>query len=1176
LGATELQEDQSSGPEPNQIEKITFLKEGSSTPLEVLTPSEDSNQFTKDGSQIVVNGELDFLDSGETSANLIAKVSFSNNLKDTTIRSTITDGSSNQISSEDGQRTVALSASADSFNGNDEAETITGNNLSNTIRSGGGNDQINAASGDDKVFPGAGDNSVDGGKGKDTVAFEGTLSQKGPVEIGNNSVTIGSNTTTATNVEIAQFSDIRLDLSQLEQGDTINSASDSKAQSASSTQLAITNQNLTIEEGDSGEKQAQFNFELSNPSEQDITLDYQTSSPSQVAGFNEPATPEEDYQSTSGQLTIPSGETEGAIEVTILGDTKVEQTEVFSLELSNLSGASFENGSQSAIASATIVSDDKPVAGDDSISTDENSTIGTNVLNNDSDPNNDNLEIAKVNDDATNVGNQITLDSGALLTLNGDGTLNYDPNGEFENLDDGETANDSFTYTVSDNSGGTDTASVTVTINGITDQDDSNQTPIANPIANDDAISTDENTVLNGDLFADNGNGADSGPDNGDSLRVIQVNISSSDVGNQITLDSGALLTVEANGTFSYDPNGQFDSLDKGETASDSFEYTIGDGNGNNDRATAIVTINGVNNAPVAQDDEVTANEDNTVTIDVLSNDSDPANDELSISNLNLEGTNGTVTNQNGTLEYDPDGNFNSLAEGAQATDSFTYTVRDANGATNTASVTVTIEGANDAPVAQDDSLQGDEDSPITGNLFQDNGNGADSDVDGDSLTLESTLVDSVDHGTVTLNSDGSFEYTPERNFNGSDSFTYRINDGNGETDTATVNLTVNPVNDAPVAQDNEMTANEDNTVTIDVLSNDSDPENDELSISNLNVEGTNGTVTNQNGTLEYDPDGNFNSLAEGEQATDSFIYTVRDANGATNTASVTVTIEGANDAPVAQNDEVTINEDDRVAIDVLSNDSDPENADLSIRNLNSDGTTGTVTNQDGTLEYDPEGQFEDLNQDETATDSFSYTVSDGNGGINTAQVSVTVQNKESDSSTETVISTLGAKDNNINLGGGAQTKTEINDFGGEDIYTILPDLAGEVVLTDNQSSTVNLPENLTVNGAQFLSNGAELNVNGNTMTLLGALEQFSFVFGGTPLDPSAGTELSFQETAQAFGATVPPAEQAIPNAATTTGEINSDGTVAVMWPNVVLKWHTPDAYPIGYTGAEVRTGLSP
>ena len=206
-------------------------------------------------------------------------------------------------------------------------------------------------------------------------------------------------------------------------------------------------------------------------------------------------------------------------------------------------------------------------------------------------------------------------------------------------------------------------------------------------------MTTNEDSLLSGNVLADNGNGVDSDPDS-NPLSVTEVNGNAGDVGTPITLTSGALLTLNSDGTFDYDPNGQFESLNNGQTATDSFTYTIDDGNGGTDTATVTVTIDGItdNLPPVAVDDDAITVQDTAVDVLVLANDSDPDGDDLEIT-LATQGSNGSVAiNDNGTpadttddfLVYTPDAGFGGL-------DSFTYTISDGNGGTDTATVNLAV-----------------------------------------------------------------------------------------------------------------------------------------------------------------------------------------------------------------------------------------------------------------------------------------------------------------------------------------------------------------------------------------------------------------------------------------------------------------------------------------------------
>jgi hypothetical protein len=201
--------------------------------------------------------------------------------------------------------------------------------------------------------------------------------------------------------------------------------------------------------------------------------------------------------------------------------------------------------------------------------------------------------------------------------------------------------------------------------------------------------------------------------------------------------------------------------------------------------------------------------------------------------------------------------------------------------------VTAYVPKPNQAPVAGDDSANTDEDIGITIDVLSN-----DSDADGDPIVI-SSVTEPVS-GTAVENNDGTITYTPDANFNGTDSFTYTIDDGNGGTDTATVTVTVNPVADPPDAVDDAESTTVDTVVTIDVLANDSDPDGDALAVIDVTAP-VNGTAE----AVDSDADGVLDSVtytpASDFIGTDSFTYTVSDGNGGTATATVTVDVTGPN-----------------------------------------------------------------------------------------------------------------------------------------------------------------------------------------------------------------------------------------------------------------------------------------
>ncbi len=346
---------------------------------------------------------------------------------------------------------------------------------------------------------------------------------------------------------------------------------------------------------------------------------------------------------------------------------------------------------------------------------------------------------------------------------------------------------------------------------------------------------------------------------------------------------NGTVTIDPDNDTLVYDPNGQYESLGTGETAQETFTYTVTDGNGNTDTATVTVTINGVNDDPNAVDDEgATDTPGGSVDIPVLANDSDPESDPLTISEIS-DPTNGTVVdNGDGTVTYTPnDPTF--VGE-----DTFTYTVDDGNGGTNTATVTVTV-GDPDQVYANDDVIVTDEDTAgevvATANDLDPQGD----DIEITSVDATGVLGDvtiDADNDTIVFDPNGQYESLGTGD-TATETFTYTVTDGNGNTGTATVTVTINGVNDAPDAVDDAAEiAVGGSSVTIPALANDTDPESDPLSIVG-NTDPANGDVVdNGDGTFTYTPDPGFSG-------TDTFEYTIRDPEGLEDTATVTITVGG-------------------------------------------------------------------------------------------------------------------------------------------------------------------------------------------------------------------------------------------------------------------------------------------
>ncbi len=380
--------------------------------------------------------------------------------------------------------------------------------------------------------------------------------------------------------------------------------------------------------------------------------------------------------------------------------------------------------------------------------------------------------------------------------------------------------------------------------------------------------------------------------------------------------------------------------------------------NGSYVSGTAISTIAvvPVNDAPNAVDDTVSTPVSTPITATVATNDSDPEGDTLTFV-LATGPSHGTVTvATNGGYTYTP-------TAGWTGTDTFTYTASDGNGGSDTATVTVTVQGP---PVAVDDNG-----TTAAGTTLNASVAGNDTDPNGDTLTF--TLGTGPTNGSVTLNPNGTYSYTPTAGWSGVDTFTYSVSDGNGGSDTATVTITVS--NAAPVAGDDTFSTAASTAITNTVAGNDSDPNGDTLTYA-LGAGPAHGTLTfSANGGFTYTPNAGWSGV-------DTFTYSITDGNGGSDTATVTITT--SNGAPVAGDDTASTPWGTVLNGSVTANDSDP-NGDPLTYVLGTGPTHGTVVmNTNGTFSYTPAVGY-------TGADSFTYTVSDGNGGTASATVSLTV-----------------------------------------------------------------------------------------------------------------------------------------------------------------------------------------
>jgi probable HAF family extracellular repeat protein/VCBS repeat-containing protein len=385
----------------------------------------------------------------------------------------------------------------------------------------------------------------------------------------------------------------------------------------------------------------------------------------------------------------------------------------------------------------------------------------------------------------------------------------------------------------------------------------------------------------------------------------------------------------------------------------------------------------GTNHAPVAVNDVYNNAEDTPLSVPaasgVLSNDTDTEGQQLTAKLV--EGpAHGTLTlNANGSFTYTPAANYHGP-------DTFTYKVNDGTADSNVATVTITMDAVNDAPVAVDDAVVTGQDTSVTILVLNN-----DTDVDGDKLTVIAVTSPAAG-GTATINPNGTITYVPPANFQGTDSFAYTVSDGSGGTATASVTVTVNPVNHAPDAVPDAGTTALGTPVTIAVLQNDTDIDQDPARPTaathtvTVTTQPRNGTaVVNANGTVTYTPRSNFTG-------TDGFIYILTDSGGLSDTATVMVTVGQSNNPPRAVDDSAATMRGVAVPIPVLANDSDRDGDPIQVVSFSvPNPANGRVTNDgSGTLIFTPAPGFQ-------GRSTFTYTISDGRGGTDTARVVVRV-----------------------------------------------------------------------------------------------------------------------------------------------------------------------------------------
>jgi hypothetical protein len=473
---------------------------------------------------------------------------------------------------------------------------------------------------------------------------------------------------------------------------------------------------------------------------------------------------------------------------------------------------------------------------------------------------------------------------------------------------------DSFTFKVNDGSVDSAPAMVDLTVTALNDA----------PVADSQVVSTAQDTP-------------------------VGITLTGSDVdGDPLTF---TVETAPQHGTLSGAAPDILYTPDPGYQGADSFTFTATDGQLVSVPATLDISVTRLNQVPSAHAQSVSTPEDTPLVITLTA--SDPDADPLTY--MIVSGpVNGTLSGAAPDLTYTPQANFNG-------TDSFTFKVNDGLADSPVASVDITVSPVNDAPLANSQSVSTAEDSPVNIAL-------SGSDVDGDGLIyiVVSQPVNGVLSGTAP-----DLTYTPAANFNGQDSFTFKVNDGALDSPAATVDITVTPVNDVPLADSQSVLTAEDTSLAITLTG--SDVEGSSLAYS-LVASPSHGSLSGTAPNLTYTPALNYHGQ-------DSFTFKVSDGQAESAAATVSITVTPVNDTPVATPQSVVTQQEMALAISLAGADADGDALVFSVLSGPSNGAlSGTAPN----LTYTPNPGY-------TGSDSFTFVANDGQVDSTPAAVDITV-----------------------------------------------------------------------------------------------------------------------------------------------------------------------------------------
>lgn len=576
----------------------------------------------------------------------------------------------------------------------------------------------------------------------------------------------------------------------------------------------------------------------------------------------------------------------------------------------------------------------------------------------------------------THVFTLVGLPSEGSVINNNDGTFSFDPGADFQDLALGESRDVSFTYRATDNSGAGNSdsglATVTVTVAGANDQ----------PVAGAFSISANE----------------DGGSVNGSFIET-DADTNDTHVFSITSMPAEGSVINNNDGTFTFDPGGDFQDLAEGATRMVSFDYTVtddaGTGNSNSIAATVTITVTGKNETPVVGDFSIAANEDGGLVNGSFSVADGDGADTHTFVIVAAPSEGGVINNNDGTFSFDPGADFQDLSEGEIREVTFTYRATDSSSASNDTSmlgtVRVEVTGSNDRPIVSSFVINSVEDGSATNSSF------SVSDVDGlDTQTI--VILTAPSEGNVVNNNDGTFTFNPGVDFQDlaqgesrNVSVTYQSTDdsgaGNNSSGIETITFTVAGTNDRPTVAAITLGATEDGAMALGSF-NVADADSSDTHgfvITTLPAEGV--VINNGDGTFHFDVGSDFQRLAHGESTSTTFTFAAVDSSGVASATSknglVTVTVMGTNDRPVVHDMSISMNVSDAELIDTFDfteiDLSDKHN--ITVLTQPSEGTLIDLGN--GSFKFLPGEDFDELSFGDSATVNATFQVLDDSGQSN-------------------------------------------------------------------------------------------------------------------------------------------------------------------------------------------------